>query len=768
MIQCQFINKLLDKRDPALLTTNNLTDEFFSDYKEEYKFLKHHIDQYGAVPDKATFLSRFPNFDIIEVNEPDNYLVDELYDDRNKRTLARIFNQVRDLLNAGKTDQAVKLYTTAADQVVKASHITSIDLFQDTSRYDAYVEKINNFDKYYAKTGFKELDEAIGGWDRKEELATIIARPGSGKCLERGTLVLMADGSLKAVEKIQVGDKVQSERAVNTVLALHSGQSNGYRIIPCVGDPFVVSANHILTLAKRRTYWDRERKMSTSSHQYDIIDVSVEEYLSWNKTQRRLCSLYKPAVEYAEKSLSIPPYILGIWLGDGTASYPEITSMDQPVVDAWCQYAQDVDLRVKVIEYPASAVKTYRLACEDTKVRRNTFTSLLRELNVYGNKHIPLDFLTGSREQRMELLAGLLDTDGYYNGRGVEIVFANETLLRQTAQLARGLGFRTTNVSHSCVKGFDRWGIVIYGPHLDEIPLRVPRRRAAASKRTNRVLNLTGFSIEPVDSVEYYGFQVDGDHRFMLADNTLTHNSMVSFKTAIAAAEQGLTVGIYSGEMSEDKVGYRVDTMMSHISNTKMMHGNGDIQADYKRFLENLRDTYQGTIKVLTPSMIGGPAGVSTLRSFVERDHLDMLVVDQHSLLEDDRHGRTSVEKAANISKDLKNLQVMMKIPIIAVSQQNRESTDNGVSVANVAQSDRIGQDSTIVLALEKKDAVLSMHIIKARDGGDGKTLKYAVDFDKGIWTFIPTENDALNGEKCEELEQQFEYVDSSEQEGLF
>ena len=181
MIQCQFLNKLLDQKDATLLTTNNLTDEFFSDYKEEYKFIKHHIDQYGAVPDKATFLSRFPNFDIIEVTEPNDYLVDELYDDRNKRTLARIFNQVRDLLNAGKTDQAVKLYTTAADQVVKASHINSVDLFQDTSRYDAYVEKINNFDKYYVRTGFKELDEAIGGWDRKEELATIIARPGVGK-----------------------------------------------------------------------------------------------------------------------------------------------------------------------------------------------------------------------------------------------------------------------------------------------------------------------------------------------------------------------------------------------------------------------------------------------------------------------------------------------------------------------------------------------------------------------------------------------------------
>ena len=104
-----------------------------------------------------------------------------MYEDKNRRTLAKIFNKVRDLLNAGKTDEAAKLYTSAADQLVKAQHIQSVDLFHDTSRYTTYTEKINNFDKYYVSTGFKELDEVIGGWDRQEELATIVARPGVGK-----------------------------------------------------------------------------------------------------------------------------------------------------------------------------------------------------------------------------------------------------------------------------------------------------------------------------------------------------------------------------------------------------------------------------------------------------------------------------------------------------------------------------------------------------------------------------------------------------------
>ena len=77
-----------------------------------------------------------------------------------------------------------------------------------------------------------------------------------------------------------------------------------------------------------------------------------------------------------------------------------------------------------------------------------------------------------------------------------------------------------------------------------------------------------------------------------------------------------------------------------------------------KKFIDELPTKYKGSIKVLTPNMIDGPAGVNSLRTFIEKEKLDILFVDQHSLLEDDRKARNPIEKAANISKDLKNLQV--------------------------------------------------------------------------------------------------------------
>ena len=233
--------------------------------------------------------------------------------------------------------------------------------------------------------------------------------------------------------------------------------------------------------------------------------------------------------------------------------------------------------------------------------------------------------------------------------------------------------------------------------------------------------------------------------------------SWVLLKSAIAAVEQGLNVGIYSGEMSERKVGYRFDTLVSHISNYSISKGNVDIQNDYKRFIDSLADKFKGSLKVLTPAMINGAAGVTSLRAFIEKENLDALFVDQHSLLEDDRGAKDPVTRAANISRDLKNLQVLKKIPIISVSQQNRSSTDGGVSTSNVAQSDRISQDSTVLIFLEQKDSVLTLNLVKSRDSETGKKLQYAIDLNKGIFTFLPSENDAVEGQGSQELKEEFE-----------
>jgi hypothetical protein len=211
--------------------------------------------------------------------------------------------------------------------------------------------------------------------------------------------------------------------------------------------------------------------------------------------------------------------------------------------------------------------------------------------------------------------------------------------------------------------------------------------------------------------------------------------------------------------MSERKVGYRFDTLVGHISNSALMRGKDYVKGEYADYIQSLPEKFRGCVKVLTPAMISGPAGVNALRAFVEKEKLDILCIDQHSLLDDDRGAKNPVERAANISKDLKNLQVLKKIPIIAVSQQNRsETSDRGATTANIAQSDRIAQDSTVIIFIEKKDGVMTLNLAKARDAVNEKKLHYAVDLDKGVFKFLPDEE---NPEECSDLRDEYEYTDT-------
>ena len=133
--------------------------------------------------------------------------------------------------------------------------------------------------------------------------------------------------------------------------------------------------------------------------------------------------------------------------------------------------------------------------------------------------------------------------------------------------------------------------------------------------------------------------------------------------------------------------------------------------------------------------------------------------MDQHSLLDDMRRGRTEFERAANISKDIKLLQVTKHIPIITVSQQNRSKVDEekGAGTENISNSDRIAQDSTIIIFLSQDQDIMTLNIAKSRDGGTGKKLKYMIDLDHGKFTYIPTEEDS----HTEEDDQPYEYEEN-------
>jgi hypothetical protein len=162
---------------------------------------------------------------------------------------------------------------------------------------------------------------------------------------------------------------------------------------------------------------------------------------------------------------------------------------------------------------------------------------MLRKYNLLNNKHIPHVYKCNSRDIQLELLAGLIDSDGSLCvGGGYDIIQKNETLLDDIIFLARSLGFAAykTKCQKSCMyKGEKKTGTyyrtTIHGEGVEYIPVKLERKKANKRKQIKNVLN-TGIKVIPLEEDEYYGFQIDGNSRFLLGDFTVTHNTSLARK----------------------------------------------------------------------------------------------------------------------------------------------------------------------------------------------------------------------------------------------
>ena len=243
--------------------------------------------------------------------------------------------------------------------------------------------------------------------------------------------------------------------------------------------------------------------------------------------------------------------------------------------------------------------------------------------------------------------------------------------------------------------------------------------------------------------------------------------SFVMLQVALMSAKLGYRVGIYSGEMTADKVGMRIDTLNSHISNFKISRGFSEVNDDYKKAIDDLQKI-GGKLLLITPKELGGFATVSNFRTFIEKEKLDILFIDQVSLVNDLRKGQSRSDRLANISRDIKQLQTLTGIPIFAISQLNREiEKGEDPTLDNIAGSDLFGQDVTLALILQHQDGHLLIQVAKCRDGTSGKKLMYHWDVDLGLFSYIPCENDTLNkeskGKECAEVKRKYDAVDSGE-----
>jgi len=396
------------------------------------------------------------------------------------------------------------------------------------------------------------------GQDAGGRLFTLAAR-----CLAKDTPVIMADGSVRAVQDVEVGEQVLGpDGTPRLVTAASSGQEEMFRVTPVKGDSYVVNKSHILSLCLTHdgTGWKKEIN-GVKYDQGDVVNMTVSDYLSLSSKKKHLLKGWRSgAVDFHGVDNSeqvLPPYLMGVWLGDGSRHNPLFTLSDKEVEQSLLSWAQPFKVSVKE-----------QSGCRDYRIAGSPLSSYLKKNRfVEQGKFIPVEYKRASQKDRLQLLAGIIDTDGCVSNNCFDLVFKDQQLAEDVVFVARSLGLAAH--TKPCQKGIKSIGFVgtyhriTISGDTHKIPTKVARKQCAPRKQRKNVLN-TGIKVESVGMGDYYGFTLSGpDHLFLLGDFTVTHNTGVG-KTQLAVhafvrlACQGLIVGFVSAELDKDAIYARI------------------------------------------------------------------------------------------------------------------------------------------------------------------------------------------------------------------
>ena len=407
------------------------------------------------------------------------------------------------------------------------------------------------------------------------------------ECFDPETQILLWDGSSKRAGDIVVGDILVDDLGNPTnVRKTCCGIKVMYDVIPEKSNftKHRVTDNHILTLQIRQhksihavtrkdrkythvvKYFDRnENKFSEkyfraileaenfvkSFDDDNTLDITIENYLKLNDYTKKYLVLFKiGCVNWETKKVEMDPYLLGMWLGDGLSTGTGFAlnyKTDYETLAYWEKWAEANGAIIrKTNKYKYTVVSKENKKAKDlglcSRVEEAPLKKYLRKYDLINNKHIPNEYLTNDKQTRLNVLAGLIDTDGSVRAKGREIRITqgpcNYQIIDDAHRLCISLGF-----SCSVREGVSQWTdgdekkfstykeLTITGSGIQEIPTLLPRKKLSEvsdKKQIERSKSFMGslFKLEKVGLGPYVGWQLEDKRgRFSLSCGLACHNT---------------------------------------------------------------------------------------------------------------------------------------------------------------------------------------------------------------------------------------------------
>jgi replicative DNA helicase len=576
-------------------------------------------------------------------------------------------------------------------------------------------------------TGFADLDAVTNGL-HPGQMVIIAARPGIGKALALDTPLPTPSG-WTTMGAVAIGDQLLgADGRPTTVLAA----TDVLRGRPCYevefsdGTVILADGNHRWltdTQASRRSA--QQAATGNQSHRIarTVAEVRTTEEIAATLRCAAADHGFNHSVvncrplELPERELLIPPYSLGVWLGDGASREANFIGTDPAII---------VHIEAEGLHAVPCGGMLYSLQLPEAEQDdHGTVQARLSRLGLLGNKHIPRAYLRGSLAQRRALLAGLLDTVGTVKSTGlVQFCVASAQLARDIRELIVSLGYRfematrrvpgqgeqpvpglpaqPADIVHALTFSTDDDVFCLERKRL----AHKQRRRHSAAQASMRFI----VDVRKVSSVPVRCVQVDNaDHLFLAGESMIpTHNSTLGLDLARSCSvAHGMTSVIFSLEMSRTEIVMRLLSAEAKIRLADMRSGRMS-DDDWTRLARRMGEISEAPLFIDDSPNMTMMEIRAKARRLKQRNDLRLIVVDYMQLMTSGKKVESRQQEVSEFSRHLKLLAKELEVPVVTISQLNRgpeQRTDKKPMLADLRESGSLEQDADMVMLIHRPDA---------------------------------------------------------------
>ena len=723
---------LNDKHIHILMQAN--VDSLLTTHADIWKTIKDHYNLFGGVPSYDQVKKRHPDFDYNKDIKGTEYLLDEVRNEFLDSGVRAMIMSAAGYIQDKKTNEALdKVINDAAKLKRMTSRVRDIDAADADAAASYYelVEKQRENGGLGVMTGLAAFDIALPSGIMPGHFGVILAYPSIGKAMPMSTPVLTPTGWV-ANGDLNVGDNVigVDGKPTKIIGIPYEGIQDSYLVTTNDGGSVICGPEHLWTVQSRDGRYTSGKTQTLTT--LEILDRGL--LLKSPSRQTRSVPGYKwflpivSPVEHETQDFIVDPYTMGFLIGDGSMTRETVyfTTDDEFCADKIAKLNPELNVN-----------KHNKLGAQRYSITPR-YMDVMRKLGLNTDSHhkrIPDQYFIGSVGQRVELLRGLMDSDGSCT-KGSKAVFStrNMGLAEDVQSLVWSLG-GTAKIA-VCDRG-EKGVDIIVSIWTPMNPFSLPRK---AERYTVRPGYRAIKSIEKIGSEHMRCISVaNEDGLFVTKDYIVTHNSWLMAYFAVQAWRNGKTPLIISLEMTEAEVRNRIYTIIGdgRWSHRDLSAGKIDRQA----FREWHQKVFAGKppIHIISSDSEGGVTPI-VVQGKIDQYKPSIVLLDYLNLMDSNDRAESETVKMKQLSRQLKLAAVSDNVPIVAISSatpDNVSDMNSAPTLGQVSWSKQISYDADWLIALgrETNSDVIQVVFRKNRHGVLGE-FYLTVDFDKGQFIY--------------------------------